>query len=586
MRTVLLCTALLVLAACHPVHKPLPADPGQPAHGENGNAETVPAGKEAQEKALRNLEPNFLFLAAQTAIDQGQLAAAALYLGEVVRRDPYATLPRAQLAESLLKSGQAAASLPHFSALLDSKQPTTGASLRQDERIRLRLLQAAANIQAQHPEIARAILRNLLRKHPKHEGVRIELAKLYLGDNRLEEALSVIHQGIAAHDSARLRQIEVQILLRQRRFSQALNAMRSMLALAPDNAKVAVLFARFARQMKRTDAAEETLRTFLKRHPGNMVATRALGGLLLQAGRSGEAILLYQEFLKRAPVSQEARNTLGLLYLQNRQYGDAETLLAGQTDDEARFYYAASIEAQKRDAAALNIYQRLLDSSLKRKARLRIAAIEARAGHEEKALGILRALLKDKEFQHPQRGEAWSLLSSILLHQDRYQQTIDETAEALRQPPVASRLLFNRAVAFEHEKRYDEAEQMLRQQLAQDPNNSEALNFLGYMLAEQGIRLDEAEQLIRRALNSKPDDAYYLDSLAWVYYQRGDYARAIKLQNKAITRVSDDAVMFEHLGDMEWKQGMREPARAHWRKALKLNHPEPDLIRSRIRDGL
>ncbi|MDQ6964778.1 MAG: tetratricopeptide repeat protein, partial [Mariprofundales bacterium] len=309
---------------------------------------------------------------------------------------------------------------------------------------------------------------------------------------------------------------------------------------------------------------------------------------LVQRGRRGEAILLYGEFLQRNPAMDEPRTTLGLLYLQGGEYREAEELFAKQQSDTDKFYYAASIEAQRhRDQEALALYRTFSSTSpMYAQAQLRIASIAVRADRDKEALVTVRKLLANSRLQQPHLSEAWALLSAILLYQDHYQQLLDETSPALQQPPVSPRLLFNRAVSFEHFHRYDDAETMLKQQLQQQPNDPEALNFLGYMLAEQGVRLDEAEQLIRRALNSEPDNGYYLDSLAWVHYQRGEFIAAIKVQKRAIKQVDSDAVMVEHLGDMQWKSGDHAEAKRSWSRALALKHPHPGMIRQKIAQGL
>ena len=64
-----------------------------------------------------------------------------------------------------------------------------------------------------------------------------------------------------------------------------------------------------------------------------------------------------------------------------------------------------------------------------------------------------------------------------------------------------------------------------------------------------GVQLDEAESLIRRALEIDPDDGFYIDSLGWVYYQRGDYRRAVEQLERAVELAGDDPTVIEHLGD-------------------------------------
>jgi len=577
MRITLAFCALALLAACQP----------HPTTTISHNKHVAPQKSGKHAIPLNQLEPDFLFMAAQSAIDNGQLATAAAYLNVVVNKDPYATLPRAQLAEALLKSGQASAALPHFAVLLDGKNAVNN-PLDNKERLRLRLLQATTLISSNHVDAAIAILNKVLQQHPKHLPTRLQLAKLYLAQNDSEQALTVITKGIAQHDAPQLRQAQAQILLKQGKPNAALKSLQTMQKLAPDNAVVAILFSQFALQMGKTNLAEQRLRDFLQHHPDNLNVTRTLGGLLVQKGRSGEATLLYGQLLKRNPSMHEARTTLGLLYLQTKQYKAAEKTFANQITDADKFYLAASIEAQQdRDTEALTLYRALpATSPMYAQAQLRMASIAIRADDDKQALTTVRQLLTDNKLSPPQSSEAWALLSSILLYQEHYQELIDETAAALKLASIAPRLLFNRAVALEHFHRYDDAETMLQAQFKQQPNDSEALNFLGYMLAEQGIRLDESEQLIRRALNSAPNNGYYLDSLAWVDYQRGNFADAIQVQQQAIIQVPNDAIMFEHLGDMQWKHGDHNDAQQSWNKALTLKHPHPDLIKQKIKQGL
>ena len=73
---------------------------------------------------------------------------------------------------------------------------------------------------------------------------------------------------------------------------------------------------------------------------------------------------------------------------------------------------------------------------------------------------------------------------------------------------------------FERQKKYDQAEEQFRKVLEGNPRNSSVLNYYGYMLADRGIRLDEATDLIKRALAEDPENAAYQDSLGWAYFKQ------------------------------------------------------------------
>jgi tetratricopeptide (TPR) repeat protein len=118
--------------------------------------------------------------------------------------------------------------------------------------------------------------------------------------------------------------------------------------------------------------------------------------------------------------------------------------------------------------------------------------------------------------------------------------------------------------------------------IALDPNHANALNYLGYTLAELGIRLDEAEGLIKRALEVRPDDGYITDSLGWVYFKMGRHDDALLYIQKALEKLPEDPLITEHLGDTYMALGKWREARKAYEKALRLGHENPEQLESKI----
>ena len=69
--------------------------------------------------------------------------------------------------------------------------------------------------------------------------------------------------------------------------------------------------------------------------------------------------------------------------------------------------------------------------------------------------------------------------------------------------------------------------------LIESSDDVEALNFVGYLLADHGIRLDEAERLLVRAAELAPTEGAVLDSLGWLWFRKGDAVRAIHTLERA-----------------------------------------------------
>ncbi len=124
----------------------------------------------------------------------------------------------------------------------------------------------------------------------------------------------------------------------------------------------------------------------------------------------------------------------------------------------------------------------------------------------------------------------------------------------------------------------------MRKAIELNPDNAQALNYLGYTYAEQGKNLDEAERLVKRALDIEPEDGFYIDSLGWVYYQKGEYKKAIEQLERAVNLSGNDPTITEHLGDAYRKVGDLKEASHEYVDALK-RASETDQI-ARLKDKI
>ena len=95
------------------------------------------------------------------------------------------------------------------------------------------------------------------------------------------------------------------------------------------------------------------------------------------------------------------------------------------------------------------------------------------------------------------------------------------------------------------------------------PNDAEAMNNLGYYLADHNIRLNEAEKLIKRALKISPTAPHIIDSAAWLAYRQGKLAQAVQLSRAAVAAQPSPDVRL-HLAEILWVSngaGERDEAR-------------------------
>lgn len=74
------------------------------------------------------------------------------------------------------------------------------------------------------------------------------------------------------------------------------------------------------------------------------------------------------------------------------------------------------------------------------------------------------------------------------------------------------------------------------------PDDANALNAMGYILADTGKDPHEAVEFCRKAVDKDPDNPNYLDSLGWAFYKNGDKAEALAALTKAVDQSSDDMI--------------------------------------------
>lgn len=186
----------------------------------------------------------------------------------------------------------------------------------------------------------------------------------------------------------------------------------------------------------------------------------------------------------------------------------------------------------------------------------------------------------------PKQAVRYYLLEAGLLRDDgQSQAAYDLLSEALKQHPESQELRYSRAMIAESLDKLDVLESDLRWILDKDPDNSQALNALGYTLTDRTDRHEEALVMITRALELKPDDPFYLDSMGWVYYRLGDLEQAEIYLRKAV-EIQSDAEFLTHLGEVLWEQGKQQEAREIWQKAIDMDADNQLLLETMRRYGL
>ena len=175
--------------------------------------------------------------------------------------------------------------------------------------------------------------------------------------------------------------------------------------------------------------------------------------------------------------------------------------------------------------------------------------------------------------------------AEILMRLERFEEAMEVYDLSLNEFPQDTDLLYARAMLAEKLDRIGLLESDLTNILSREPNNADALNALGYTLADRTDRLDEAYVLIKRAFDLKPDDHYVVDSLGWVLYRMGRHQEAVAQLRRAM-EINPDPEIAAHLGEVLWAMGNRDEARTVWETALQTTPDDKRLLDVKKRFGL
>ncbi len=331
----------------------------------------------------------------------------------------------------------------------------------------------------------------------------------------------------------------------------------------------------------RQAAAFASMEQLLSAHPTVPELRLGYARMLIDAGRPQEARRQFEQLLDIDPGNGEVTYALALLAFQTEDFDEArryllQTLASGRHRDEAYFYLGLIDRRRGAPEAALRWFSQIQGGEQLIPAQLQIADLLRERGELDEALTRLRILREDNPQVAPVLyvGEA-----ELLLRANEAGGAFELLDEALEQHPEVRPLRYLYALAAEQIGRLELAEQTLRAMLADDPDDAEAANALGYMLVVHTERFDEAEALLRRALALAPENPAVLDSMGWLHFQQGEYARAEVLLREAYEREPDPEIAT-HLGELLWITGRPDEARRIWLDALQQAPDDPLLIRT------
>lgn len=456
-------------------------------------------------------------------------------------------------------------------------------------------------------DLARIGLARWKQLAPAARGALQSEATIALATGQSEDAIRLL-RALLGEGDAEGRRLVGQALLGGAAPDVSIAAIERLAAQpkTPGGVDTLMLFSQVAQQLRKPELARSLAERAVAESPRSSAAALWLGHVLLRGGDKDAARAAFERALELSPDDRTARLTYAALLNEMGEPGEAAEALANlPADDEllaARAAYAAraddpallrrvsnEIEALpaprpaerlellgqlaeigKREADALRWYREVPRGERWFDAQLRIGVLLDATDGLPAALAHLESLRAAGIEDDAHLADTFLLEAELQARHDDDLRAVEAYSRGLKALPDERRLLYARALLYESLDRVDECIADLRRIVALVPDDADALNALGYTLADRTQSFQEAHELIGKALAISPDEPAIIDSMGWAEYRLGNLEQALVHLRRAF-ELQPDAEIAAHLGEVLWASGDRDGARAIWARGREID---------------
>jgi tetratricopeptide (TPR) repeat protein len=169
---------------------------------------------------------------------------------------------------------------------------------------------------------------------------------------------------------------------------------------------------------------------------------------------------------------------------------------------------------------------------------------------------------------NPESAATYTRLAQTRAAQDDLGGAMAAYEQGLKALPDNPQLLIGLAGVHERQKDYEAAISVYEKLLEQQPDNAIGINNLAALLSDHrsdAASLDKAAELAAKLEKAK--QPAFQDTAGWVYYRKGDYARAAEVLKGVVEQSPEVPVFQYHLGMAYLKLGDKAAASEHLTRA-------------------
>ncbi|MDR1659335.1 MAG: tetratricopeptide repeat protein [Desulfovibrio sp.] len=448
--------------------------------------------------------------------------------------------------------------------------------------ISLNLLYAEALINNGGVEQGIALIRAYLQKYPDSLDARLELALLLVKNREFTEAEDLLKSVPTKKRTPLVNYYYARALIGMQRQGEALSLLQAAVKEQPDFVEALAELAFIYEQRSNLPEARKIYERILKLDFASPDVLLRLINISLQLQQPEKAL----KYMRQGPDTKQFRLTVAGMFMDFQHSLQAENILKkiaaeGDQSGETYMLLADVTYQQRRDlAGALSWLDKVpTESKHAGQALLLRARILAEAGQTEQVLEEVR---KGQQ-RFTDISDFWEMEIRILAHEKKMAEALDASRKAIRLWPQNSDLLFLFGSLLDETGDKKDAFKVMETILESHPDNFQALNYVGYTLAEENHDLDRALELIVRANRLSPNKSYIVDSLAWALFKIGRAQEAlIEIRRAVELGGQPDPSIWEHYGEIAQHLNLRDEARKAYQNALELKPVNAESLRRRL----
>ncbi len=479
--------------------------------------------------------------------------------------DPHSSMVKIKLAMEFIKQGQ------FFEALKDVKEAIAMDPYSIEAHL---LLGGIYFLMKEYGKAEKSYL-HILTLSPEEAEASLSLGSVLAKQKKYNKSLRILQKvaknpdldvsGVAYYHMGRVNMARGQK-------KKAIEDFKKSLKRKPDFVDAALSLSKVQYSLGYKRQAIKGLAHFQKVSGPSVEAAEVLSRFYESEKEYDRAYEQYKILAQSDPEQLNARIKMALISLEKKKYSRGikelkEILALSPELDKVRFFLAATYDEIGEDKKAIQEFQKISkESPFYDEAIARLVYFYTIDGHYKKAENMALSAIQDS----PNRAKLYYVYSSLVGDKDKYDVVINILAKTVQTFSENAELQFLLGLFYDKVGNKEKLISHMKRAIVLDGQFVQALNYLAYTYAEMEIELDVALDLVQKAIQLKPKDGHIRDTLGWIFYKKGDYAKAVKALESAYRLNSTESIIAEHLGDAYYRYERPQKAKKMYGKAVQL----------------